>query len=357
MCMTFRNSIKDIMLKKFFNWMVALFATSSAVSAQTEPIKVLFIGNSYTHMNDMPSMFDKISNQAGMNVLVEKCAQSGASFKVHSERPEVYESINKRKWDYIILQGYSRELTFEPSEIDTATVPYLNKIMDSIRKNNECTNVLFYMTWGYEDGYHERENVNSYLKMTHKIEEGYRYLSDVYNAPVVPVGMVWKEVKALEAMDLYVKDRAHPSKYGSFLIASTFFQSIFGVQQGEDIGIVKERRAKKISKTVHDVLGKRRELYKLDRIGIELEEKTDESDPDKTLIAYNISYPGAKLIEVTFGDGQTVTGYSGVHAVKNNIDNTQVRVDVITECDDRRTYYRYLEMILNERNSRRKKRK
>ncbi len=354
--MTFLNSMKDIMLKKFFNGILALFATSSAVSAQVEPLNVLFIGNSYTHMNNMPSMFDKIAKDAGMNVNVEKCAQSGASFKVHSERPEVYESISKRKWDYIILQGYSRELTFEPSHIDTATVPYLNKIMDSIQKNNKCTNVLFYMTWGYEDGYHEREETDTYAKMTQRIEEGYRYLSDLYNAPVVPVGMVWKEVKESNTMDLYVKDRAHPSKYGSFLIASTFFQSIFGMQQGEDIGIVRERRAMKISAAVQDVLSKKRELYKLDRFQIDLEAKTDEVDPEKAVVQYNINYLGAKSIQLKYGDGGILEDASGAFTVKYR-ENPKVQIDIVTECDSKRTYYRNLDLILNERNNRRKKRK
>ena len=144
--MAFRTSIKDIMLKKFFNGILALFATGS-VSAQAEPVKVLFIGNSYTHMNNMPKMFEKISKDAGMNVIVEKCAQSGASFKVHSEREEVYEAIKSRDWDYVILQGYSRELTFDPEHIDTATVPYLNKITTSIYDNYACTNVLFYISF------------------------------------------------------------------------------------------------------------------------------------------------------------------------------------------------------------------
>ena len=57
--MSLGTSIKSIMLKRFFNGILAFFATST-VAAQSEPIKVLFIGNSYTHMNDMPKMFDKI---------------------------------------------------------------------------------------------------------------------------------------------------------------------------------------------------------------------------------------------------------------------------------------------------------
>lgn len=353
--MAFRTSIKDIMLKKFFNGILALFATGS-VSAQAEPVKVLFIGNSYTHMNNMPKMFEKISKDAGMNVIVEKCAQSGASFKVHSEREEVYEAIKSRDWDYVILQGYSRELTFDPEHIDTATVPYLNKITTSIYDNYACTNVLFYMTWGYEDGYHEREETNSYLKMAHKIEEGYRYLSDVYNVPAVPVGMVWKEVKATNSMDLYAKDRAHPSKEGSYLVASTFFESIFGFQQNENIGLIKERRARTIREAVSDVVTEKRELYKLSRHQLDLEILSDETGDkkDRFSVKYTLDHANAKSIQWIFDEEETREGTEGIFEFEKR-GKHKIQANVVTECGNTRTYEREIDFkAINCRRNRRK---
>lgn len=351
--MAYRSSIKDIMLKKFFNGILALFATGT-VAAQSEPLKILFIGNSYTHMNDMPKMFEKISKDAGMDVIVEKSAQSGASFQVHSERKDMFKAINKRQWDYIILQGYSRELTFEPDHLETATIPYINQITDSIFKNNACTNLLFYMTWGYDDGYHERENVNTFDKMADKIESGYRYLSDTYNVPVVPVGMAWKKVRALEAMDLYVDDRAHPSKEGSFLIASTFFESIFGIQPNEDIGIVKERYARKIRKAVNEVLLEKREFYKLDRNQIELNLEPIEDD-EKLIVEYAINYPEAKSVLWTFENGVSSTSLNGVYEYRKR-GKYKVQADIVTGCGDTRTYTREI-VFLNPKRRNKNKRK
>ena len=337
--MAYRTSMKDLMLKKFFNGILALFATGT-VAAQSEPLKILFIGNSYTHMNDMPKMFEKISKDAGMDVIVEKSAQSGASFHVHSERKEMFEAINKRQWDYIILQGYSRELTFDSEYLDTATIPFVNQITDSIFKNNACTNLLFYMTWGYDEGFQEREEVNTYEKMANKIESGYRYLSDTYNVPVVPVGMAWKKVKALNAMDLYVEDRAHPSKEGSFLIATTFFESIFGIQQKENIGIIKEKYARKIRQAVNEVLIEKRELYKLDRYQIDLELAIDGAfDDSKMIVEYAINYPEAQSVLWTFEKDVTSSDLKGIHQFKKR-GKYKIQVDVVTGCGDTRTYTR-----------------
>lgn len=350
--MAYLTTMKDIMLKKFFNGILALFATST-VAAQSEPLKILFIGNSYTHMNNMPKLFEKISKDAGMNVIVEKSAQSGASFNVHSERTEMFKAIKKRQWDYVILQGYSRELTFENSHIDTATIPFLNQIVDSIYKNNACTNLLFYMTWGYDNGFLENKAVDTHEKMADKIDSGYRYLSATYDVPIVPVGMVWKKVRALKEMDLYVEDRAHPSKEGSFLIASTFFESIFGIQSREDIGIIKEEYARLIRRAVNEVLEETRKFYKLDRYKIDLDiVTTDTIDNEKMIVEYAINYPEVKSVMWTFEKGSTSTDFKGFYEFRK-YGKYKVRVDVMTGCGDTRTYNREILFVRPERRRRR----
>ncbi len=351
--MALRTSMKNIMLKKFFNGILALFATST-VTAQSEPLKILFIGNSYTHMNDMPRMFDKIAKDAGMNVIVEKNTQSGASFHVHSERKDMYKAIKKRQWDYIVLQGYSRELAYNPADLDTATIPYLNQIIDSIYSHNPCTNLLFYMTWGYDEGYSEQEDVNSYVKMADKIEAGYRYLSGVYDVPVVPVGMVWKKVKELQAMDLYDPDRAHPSKQGSFLAASTFFEAIFGIQGRQDLGIIRERDARKIREAANHILMENRVFYKLDRYQLDITTTiVDTLDEEKMIVEYAINYPEIKSIMWTFEKGATSSAFSGVYEFKRH-GKYKIQADVVNGCGDTRTYNREILFVEPERKRRKK---
>lgn len=223
------NSIKSIVFKSIKAFLISfLFGSSAnAMDAISDPVKILFIGNSYTHMNDMPKIVQRIADKEKRNVIVEHNTESGSSFRVHSERKDMYKAISKRKWDYVILQGYSRELSHSNSHIDTATVPFVDKIVNAVYENNQCSQVLLYMTWGYEDGYGERPEVNSYVKMADSIAKGYNYLGGLYDVPVVPVGMIWKEIKEMELMDLYAPDRAHPSKNGSYLIANTFFKAIF----------------------------------------------------------------------------------------------------------------------------------
>ena len=206
-----------------------LFGTQAyAQKGQKDELSVLFVGNSYTHMNEMPSIFDKICKSKGKTVHVEKNTRSGASFNVHTTRPDLFVAIKSRQWDCIVLQGYSRELSFSPDYIDTATMPYINTIIDSIKANNPCTNILLQMTWGYKEGFQEREETNTYEAMSELIADGYQYLSDSLQIPIVPVGKVWRKVRESNPeIELYDADKAHPSKNGSYLSACTFYASIF----------------------------------------------------------------------------------------------------------------------------------
>lgn len=267
---------------------------ASAQSEADEPLKFLFIGNSYTYMNDMPSMFEKIAKKSGKNVLVEKNTQGGASFRIHTGREDMFQAIRKRQWDYVILQGFSREMSFRPDYIDTASVPFIQQILDSIYANNACTSVRFYMTWGYDEGFKEREEVDTYDKMADSIRKGYIYAGDKFNLPVVPVGMVWKQARNKKGIDLYYKDRAHPSETGSYLIASTFFSAFFDQPIEENyFSKVDDDLAATINKLSYEYVHKRRKEYHLDDYIFDME--LDQNWTKSMELDYKADFPGATL--------------------------------------------------------------
>lgn len=301
-------------MKNMFKAILSLFASSS-VFAQNKELSVLFIGNSYTHMNDMPKIFNTLCEAEGLNVHVEKSALSGASFKVHSERNDLYETISSRPWDYVILQGYSRELTWDSSHIDSASIPYIDKIVRHIDLSNPNATKLFFMTWGYEDGFKEREEIDTYDKMTDTIKNGYQYLGRKYNFPVVPVGVIWKEVKQDSVIDLYAEDRAHPNKNGSYLIANTFFQSIFNVTAKPNLGIINEADALVIRETIDRFLNNENRLsYGLDKdnFRLDLVKEIDSSGIEGYRLNYSANFPDASEIIWNFGS-DSLSNSNGVY--------------------------------------------
>jgi len=321
------NSLRSIVLKSIKAFLISFLfgSNASAMDTDSDAVKILFIGNSYTHMNEMPKIVQKMADNANRDVIVEYNTQSDGSFRVHSERPDMYEAISKRNWDYVILQGFSRELSHSKAHIDTATVPFINKIVNAVYENNQCSQVLFYMTWGYENGYGEREEVNTYNKMADRIANGYEYLSNLYDSPTVPVGLVWKEIKKLNKMDLYAPDRAHPSKIGSYLIANTFYQAIFyDVPDKLYSSNLKKKSAKLINRTVDQYLannfdyeGGKHDLFSI----IELEDYS---------IQYKVSDSVSDVVWY-FEDGTSTTLKAGTHSFGRR-GKHRVTIELLTDC-------------------------
>lgn len=198
------------------------------MSLNTKRITVLFIGNSYTYRNEMPDMFQDLARSLGKNVYVECCTQGKATLVIQSKRPELFEMIQSKKWDYIIIQASSRDLLRDSLTINKKTIPALKRIISAIDKNNPKTKKLFFMTWGYRNGNRPVKDGDSFSKMTRRVKSGYLALKEKFNIGVVPVGMAWYKVrKTHQEMVLYDRDGAHPNVKGSYLAACCFYSGIF----------------------------------------------------------------------------------------------------------------------------------
>jgi hypothetical protein len=198
-------------------------------SFSQQETNVLFIGNSFTFMNNMPTMFKEIAESKGKKVYVDSVVEGGKDLKHHSSQVETYEKIKTKKWDYLILQGHSNELAQPESKIDINTLPYAKKIVDSVRATNSCVQIVMYMTWAYKNGNPKWSVISSYDSMQYRIKNQYLRFADLLDARVSPVGEVWKNVRVnYSGINLYDPDNQHPSPAGSYLSACTHFASIFG---------------------------------------------------------------------------------------------------------------------------------
>lgn len=281
------------------------------------PMNVLFVGNSYTHMNNMPKIFEKIAQSRGVKINVEMSAKSNHSFKMHSERQELFDKINSKKWDYVILQGFSRELAQVPEYIDTASVPYIGALLDSIYAKNACTNVLFYMTWGYKNGYEEQEELNTNESMSDSVRLGYEYVSDLFGIPMVPVGPVWRDFRTNnQEIELYDQDERHPSFEGSYLIACSFYSAIFKAPPlVKYSGKSSRRKVKVLQQSAYDYVMANLDTFKLMQNTLHVEfERTKKGE---YMVRCEANYPNAVSLSWDFGDGMVKTSSISSHQYKN----------------------------------------
>lgn len=288
-------------MKFLFSFILLCFTFNLFAQGQSttdiNPMKILFIGNSYTHYNNMPEIFEKIAKSKKIKIDVVMNAKSNHTFKMHCQRPEMFEAIKAEKWDYVILQGFSRELMHEKSIVDTATIPYFKRIMDSVYSNHSCTNVLLYMTWGYKNGFNNNQISLTYDEMSNNIHNGYKYLSELYDLSIVPIGEVWRSFrKSNPEVDLYQEDGQHPNLIGSYLIASGFYSSIFKANpQGGYIPKIDSTLASKIQGTAYKYVASNMDTFDLRRNTLEFNyERTKKGD---FIATGKANFPSADSLE------------------------------------------------------------
>ncbi len=189
---------------------------------------VLFIGNSYTYFNNMPGLISDLAASQGDFFESTSQTPGGATFNGHASNPATYPTINSDDWDYVVLQGQSQEISFSDSQVDAQSLPYITQIADSINANNDCSDILMYMTWGREVGDPQWAPISTFDLMNERLRLGYMRMADSVQASISPVGSAWKYVRDNNpGIGLYNADGSHPSLEGSYLAACVFYASVY----------------------------------------------------------------------------------------------------------------------------------
>ncbi len=210
----------------------AICLIALGLTAQAKKKKVLFIGNSYTYVNNLPQVLADMALSMGDTVIYDSSAPGGYSFQNHLGNATTLAKIKSQAWDIVVLQAQSQEPSFHPSQVMSGTYPYAERLVDSVRKYIPCANILFYMTWGRQNG--DASNcanyppICTYAGMQARLRESYIMFKDSFITGVAPVGVAWKKIRASNpTINLYDPDESHPSIAGTYLAASVFYSSVF----------------------------------------------------------------------------------------------------------------------------------
>lgn len=199
--------------------------------------KVLFLGNSYTNVNDLPALFKSLSSAGGFEISVDKSTPGGCTLSNpsngHLFNAQSIAKIHAENWDYVILQEQSQYPVI-PYWRDNYFYPGAKSLDSIIKENNRCTKTMFFMTWGRKfggqqciDGHCSIE-FSDFNHMMDSMASSYLGNAKEINAQVSPVGMAWKNALAEDnSIELFSSDGSHPSLAGSYLAACTFYASIF----------------------------------------------------------------------------------------------------------------------------------
>ena len=210
---------------------IVVLLTALSINAQ-ESKNVLFLGNSYTYVNDMPQLLVDVATSVGDVVVKDQNTPGGYTLEGHSINNISLDKIRQGAWDYVILQEQSQRPSLQESYVEEFVYPYAKRLNDTIVKYNACAETSFYMTWGRENG--DASNcgiwppVCTYEGMDDLLKERYLFMASENNAIVSPVGAVWRYMRDNNlGIDLYSGDGSHPSLAGSYTAAIAFYTVLF----------------------------------------------------------------------------------------------------------------------------------
>jgi hypothetical protein len=101
---------------KNFSLILAIFISFNLYSQSK---KVLFIGNSYTGVNNLPQLVYDVAISVGDTLIFDKHTPGGNRLMNHATNPTALAKINSNDWDHVVLQGQSQEPSFPDAQVET----------------------------------------------------------------------------------------------------------------------------------------------------------------------------------------------------------------------------------------------
>lgn len=203
------------------NLKVVAVAAPAAPTDAANTLRVLFIGNSYTFINDLPKLTSHLAASArpAQRLETQLVAEGGATLKRHWETGKALEAIRKGKWDYVVLQGQSTLGGEEGSgELGSTEIfhDYARRFDAEVKKSGAKT--VFFLTWARRDS---PENQPA-------LTQAHAAIAKELKATLAPVGIAWQfAAQQNPRFALHHADGSHPAEAGSYLAACVLYAVLF----------------------------------------------------------------------------------------------------------------------------------
>jgi hypothetical protein len=179
-----------------------------APAEQPKQLRILFIGNSLTAANDLPSLVTSIGDADGIKIATQAVAFNDFGLAEHWTDGRALREIRNGRWDFVVLQQ-------GPSALPESRVvlrDYVARFAPVIRE--AAARPALYMVWPslQRSGDFER------------VRESYALAAADVGAVLLPAGDAWHTFwRQTPEPRLYAQDDFHPSASGSWLAALVIY--------------------------------------------------------------------------------------------------------------------------------------
>jgi hypothetical protein len=183
-------------------------------AGQANQLRVLFIGNSLTYFNDLPSFVQAFAHSAKQKPLAFKAVTfANFSLEDHWNQGDSRKAIAQGNWDVVVLQqGPSASTDGRKSLLE-----YSRRFANEIHRVK--AKPALYMVWPSA----------SRMQDFNGVIESYRRAAEEIEGLLFPVGEAWLRAwKRDPKLELYSTDGLHPTVAGTYLAAAVIYEQLYG---------------------------------------------------------------------------------------------------------------------------------
>jgi hypothetical protein len=199
------------MPRAFLVTLSLLLIGGSTLGAE-RPLRIFFVGNSYTFVNDLPGVLTGLAEASrGRRIVTGQHTPGGYTLEQHVKDGKAADDIRKQKWDVVVLQEQSVLPIVQPASMYAGAW----KLHETIKSQEART--VFYLTWARK----------GQPQMQERLNHAYVSIAKALEADVAPVGTAWQRaLREDPALELYMRDGSHPSPDGTYLAACVFYATL-----------------------------------------------------------------------------------------------------------------------------------
>jgi hypothetical protein len=185
---------------------------------------VLFLGNSLTSFNDLPTVFSELAASDGLPVTARARTLGGATLAGHYASADTGVMLDEGTLNVLVMQEQG-QIPSSPELLATAMLPAAKGLAEHARRVG--AKPLLLQTWARRDGWPEA-GITTYAQMQAAIEDGYAQTASAVRADIAPVGEAWaRALSKASHLPLWRDDGSHPTPAGTYLAACVLFATIF----------------------------------------------------------------------------------------------------------------------------------
>jgi len=201
--------------------LIGLLLWSSFTFGQnSEPKKILFVGNSFTYFFNLPQVVSAMAESQGIKLITRQSTVGGSNLEQHwkEEKGTITRKLLKnQQWDYVVFNNHSLSAIDNPESFHE----YGKKFAELVKSLG--AKPIFMMTWAYK----------SNPLMQDEITKQYDKLAKDSDSDFVACGPMFEIARSTRPnLELFHDDK-HPSSNGTYLLALGFFKYFTGSETSE----------------------------------------------------------------------------------------------------------------------------